>query len=216
MRISDLSRKTGLPIATIKFYLREGLLQPGRRTGRNQAWYEESHYRRLLFIRALTTVGQLDLTSVRTLLAAIDDETTQLSALHDVVHRVLFPVQEPATTSESLDRARADIDQFMRKLGWQVKPSAPGLARLAVVLATLRDLGCACDMDFFAPYAEAAERIATQELGLVPDDGDAGDGAAVVVRSILLAVAFTAMRLLAEEHLIAQRSGQIVGATDSD
>src|SRR6266540_3706180 len=37
MRISDLGRKSGVPIATIKFYLRERLLPQGKPTGRNQA-----------------------------------------------------------------------------------------------------------------------------------------------------------------------------------
>ncbi|WP_249713917.1 MerR family transcriptional regulator [Rhizomonospora bruguierae] len=204
MRISDLSRHTGIPIATIKFYLREGLLPPGTRTGRNQARYGEQHRRRLLLIRAFTTVGQLDLMSVRTLLAAVDDDTSTLATVHDILHDVLFPVGQPPVRSENLDRAWGDIDEFIKELGWQVKPAAPACARLAVVLATLRDLGCACTIDFFKPYAEAAKRIATMELDLVPS-GQGGDGAAVMARSILLAVAFAAMRMLAEEHLIALR-----------
>jgi hypothetical protein len=126
--------------------------------------------------------------------------------VHDVVHRVLFPVDQPPVQSENLDRASSDMDEFIKGLGWHVKPTAPGRARLAVVLATLRDLGCACGIDFFQPYAEAAERIATQELGLVPSYR-VDDGAAIMVRSVLLAVAFSAMRVLAEEHLITLRQG---------
>ncbi|WP_019872118.1 hypothetical protein [Salinispora oceanensis] len=53
-------------------------------------------------------------------------------------------------------------------------------------------------MDFFEPYAEAAERVARQELDMVTSYGP-GDGAAMMVRSILLAVAFSAMRVLAEQ-----------------
>ena len=47
MRISDLSRASGVTIPTIKFYLREGLLPSGDRTARNQATYEAAHVRRL-------------------------------------------------------------------------------------------------------------------------------------------------------------------------
>ncbi|WP_346281659.1 MerR family DNA-binding transcriptional regulator, partial [Pseudonocardia sp.] len=32
MRMAELSARTGVPIPTIKFYLREGLLPPGERT----------------------------------------------------------------------------------------------------------------------------------------------------------------------------------------
>src|SRR2546430_9317670 len=47
VRISDLSRQTGVPTATIKFYLREHLLPPGAMTARNQADYGSEHLRRV-------------------------------------------------------------------------------------------------------------------------------------------------------------------------
>ncbi|MEK8107792.1 hypothetical protein NKG94_27220 [Micromonospora sp. M12] len=49
------------------------MLPPGRPTGRNQAQYGEPHRRRLLFIRALTGIGQLELSTVLELLAVIED-----------------------------------------------------------------------------------------------------------------------------------------------
>src|SRR2546430_15817976 len=49
VRISDLSRQTGVPTATIKFYLREHLLPPGAMTARNQADYGSGHLRRVWF-----------------------------------------------------------------------------------------------------------------------------------------------------------------------
>ena len=51
MRISELSSQTGVPVATIKFYLREKLLQEGIRTSATQAQYNESHVARLRLIR---------------------------------------------------------------------------------------------------------------------------------------------------------------------
>ena len=121
------------------------------------------------------------------------------------MHQVLFPADPPPAGSDNLRQADDDTERLVKDLGWHVQPDAPGRAWLARVLASLRDLGCDCDVDYFRPYAEAAKRIATQELDLVPSDTPA-DGAAVMVRSILLAVAFSAMRVLAEEHVIALRS----------
>ena len=37
MRISALAQATGLPVATVKYYLREGLLHPGVATSATQA-----------------------------------------------------------------------------------------------------------------------------------------------------------------------------------
>ncbi len=57
MRISELSRTTGVPIATIKFYLREHLLPEGTRTSATQAQYGEEHVSRLRLVRALIGPG---------------------------------------------------------------------------------------------------------------------------------------------------------------
>ncbi|WP_143532210.1 MerR family transcriptional regulator [Saccharothrix sp. ALI-22-I] len=45
MKVSELARATGVPIPTIKYYLREGMLAPGRRTSVNRAWYDHGHVR---------------------------------------------------------------------------------------------------------------------------------------------------------------------------
>ena len=41
MRISELSAQTGVPVPTIKYYLREGLLPEGERSAPTQAAYGE-------------------------------------------------------------------------------------------------------------------------------------------------------------------------------
>ena len=56
MRISDLSEATGVPVATVKYYLRERLLHPGEVVSRTQARYDASHVERLTLVRALTEV----------------------------------------------------------------------------------------------------------------------------------------------------------------
>jgi DNA-binding transcriptional MerR regulator len=211
MRISDLSRRSGAPVATIKFYLREGLLPSGVPTGRNQAEYGDVHIRRLLLIRALTTIGQLDLSSVRLLLAAIVDEELPLPDLYEVASRAMFPVETgDGEQAPEVLLARCDVDKFIDDLNWVVQPDAPARRRLAEVLAALRRLGCECGMEFFAPYAEAAERLAMQELELVPLDGAAADRAAAIVRTVLLEVALGALRRMAQEHYVTERFGREV------
>src|SRR5439155_716721 len=64
MKMSELSRASGVPIATIKFYLREKLLPAGRATAATQAQYDEKHLARLRLIRALVDVGGLPLAAV--------------------------------------------------------------------------------------------------------------------------------------------------------
>ncbi|GAA4690342.1 MerR family transcriptional regulator [Phytohabitans rumicis] len=206
MRISVLSRQTGVPVATIKFYLREGLLPRGTPISRNQAEYGDLHLHRLRLIRAFTNVAQLDLSTVRELLAAIEDERVPLRDLYEVVNTALYPEHNAADDPDGVDGVRTDVDEFLQQLGWQVDPKGAG--RLAHVVATLRHLGCECDMDFFGSYADAAERLAIQELDLLKPEGTVADRAAAVVRTVLLDVALATMRRMAQEHLVAQRFGE--------
>jgi DNA-binding transcriptional MerR regulator len=205
MRISDLSKQTGVPVATIKFYLRERLLPPGIPTGRNQAEYNETHLRRLRLIRAFTNIGQLELSSVRELLSAIEDDGLPIPGLYEAVNRTLFTEKPVAAASTGVERAQAEVDKFIDNLGWQVDTDAAGRSTLAQVIAALQRLGCECGVDFFEPYAEAAERLAVLELDLLPADGVGTDRAAAVVRTILFEVALAAMRRMAQEHFLALR-----------
>ncbi|KUP95458.1 MerR family transcriptional regulator, partial [Thermobifida cellulosilytica] len=71
MRIGELSRRSGVSVPTIKYYLREGMLPEGERTAANQVRYSESHLRRLRLIRGLIDVGGLPVPTVREVLAEI-------------------------------------------------------------------------------------------------------------------------------------------------
>jgi DNA-binding transcriptional MerR regulator len=206
MRISDLSHQSDVPVPTIKFYLREHLLPPGRSTGRNQAVYGDVHLRRLRLIKAFATIGQLDLASVRELITAIEDERLPLADLYDVVNRAVVPDGVPPDDTGSLVDARIDADRFVEEFGWSTRSDSPARANLALVLASLRRLGCDLDMDFFTSYATAADRLVTQELALLPSAGT--DRAAAVARSVLLDVAFAALRHIAQEHHVARRFGR--------
>ena len=53
MRISELSRRSGVPVATIKYYRREGLLPEGRALNPTTVEYDEEHIQRLRLIRSL-------------------------------------------------------------------------------------------------------------------------------------------------------------------
>jgi DNA-binding transcriptional MerR regulator len=205
VRISDLSKQTAVPTATIKFYLREHLLPPGTPTARNQADYGAEHLRRLRFIRALTTLGQLDLSTVRELLGAIDDKQLSVAGLYQVVHLALFRGEPVTNDTEGTERARDEVDGFIDGLGWQVDAGAAGRETLARVMTVLRGMGCELDAEFLHPYATAAEHLALRELNMYASEGPALDRGAMVARMVLFEVAFAALRRMAQEHLLVLR-----------
>jgi DNA-binding transcriptional MerR regulator len=131
MRISELSQESGLPIATIKFYLREGLLPPGERTARNQAAYGKDHLSRLHLISALTVVGRLPLSAVREIVTALEDRGTQLDGLCQVINKALIPLDHQDQAGPIGTDARAQVNAFVDGLDWNVEPGSPGRSTLA-------------------------------------------------------------------------------------
>lgn len=221
MRISDLSARTGVPVATIKFYLREGLLPPGTPTRRNQADYDEQHVRALRFVRTLTSIGQFELSAVREILTAVAAEDLPLAELYKVVSRASVPADlppadlppanltpanlTPADTA-GLAGAAADVDRFVRELGWRVDADAAARAQLSHVVAGLQQLGCLESMDLLRPYAEAAERLAVRELDLVPKGDPDIERATAVAWTILLEIGLSALLRMARGHHAAIRA----------
>lgn len=117
MRISALSDRTGVPIGTIKYYLREGLLAPGERTSRTTAEYGDSHVERLRLVRALTDTGGLGIAAVRRIVDVLDTPdparldllaTAQDALLHEDALRAGDGSARGALLHEDALRAGAD------------------------------------------------------------------------------------------------------------
>ncbi len=66
-RMKDLCEATGLPRQAIHFYIQQGLLPPGRKTGRNMAWYTEGHLERLHLVKKLQHERFLPLKAIKAL-----------------------------------------------------------------------------------------------------------------------------------------------------
>lgn len=206
MRISELSSESGISVPTIKFYLREGLLRPGERSGPNQADYGEEHVHRLRLIRALAEVGDLPIAAIRQILTAIDDPSRSMHGVLGVAHHALGPRRNAGESSQELKDARADVDRFLGGLGWRVSANAPGRDELANALAVLRRLGWAVDARVFVRYARTADRLAAWELDQTPTDlSRARTVEAVVVGTVVFEAALVALRRLAQEHHSATR-----------
>jgi DNA-binding transcriptional MerR regulator len=202
MRISDLSASSGVSLPTLKFYLREGLLQPGESTGRNQAAYDERHLRRLRLVRALTEVGNLSLKEVKAVLDAADDPTLPIHELLGVAQYAL----EPPSPSAIEASAAATVDAAIEMLGWRVSDDAPARRSIAHAVEVLRSLGWSVDPADLVRYAKAVDRLAESEVAI--SDG-AIDRERLVERMVVGSVVFeailTAFRRLAQEHHSAAR-----------
>jgi DNA-binding transcriptional MerR regulator len=202
MRISELSRKSGVSVPTIKFYIREELLPAGRLTSATQAEYDEHHLRRLRLVRALIGVRGLSVEATRQVLGALSEEQ---SNPHLVLGLALGAIRLCDETAEETGQLAA-VDALIGELGWQVHRDAPARGVLAETLASLQQFGVALDWRALLPYARLAEETARLDLDHLEGVQDPLELAerAVVLTSVL-EPALMALRRLAQEHESAQR-----------
>lgn len=201
--MSELSARSGVAVATIKYYLREGLLHPGEQTAATRAEYDGSHLRRLRLIRALVEVGRVPVASIKKIVEAVEDESLPLHEMLGTAHYALGPAVEPEPTPE-WERALADVDDLLTSLGWRVEPGAPARAELAQTVVRMRQVGLSADL---RPYAAAAGKLVAEvELDALPADGSRDAAVeALVLGTVLYGRAFDALRRLAQESESARR-----------
>jgi len=199
MRISELSRQSGLPVGTLKYYLRTGLLQSGHAISATQAEYDDQHLERLRLIRALQDVGHLSHAEIQRVLEAMalppSDESQALRTVHETTAR---------GEGDDLDVGAAQA--VVADLGWRVNPGSPHLVTLARALSALEDIGQPPSEDRLRLYAEAASGLSRDDVRrlLQTEPGDrvlAATSTSVIWEALLASL----RRLSAEHHLTIRR-----------
>lgn len=100
MSISEISALSGIPVSTIKFYIRKELLPGPVKTGHTRGYYTIKHLNRLNLIRRFKKDGKMTLDKIRETLQVIDDQAEI----------------EKAEDSKSLSTHRFDIIEFAIRL----------------------------------------------------------------------------------------------------
>jgi DNA-binding transcriptional MerR regulator len=206
MRMAELSAESGVPVPTIKYYLREGLLPAGERTSPNQVKYDQRHVRRIRLVRALVEVGGLSIASAREVLARMDAPGhSDLESLGKVLYAM--PAPRGHAEDASLKDATAEVEALLERRGWDVRRDAPARRALAEVLATLHRVGGDDFAALLDDYAAAAENLAKKEGPVVLDRGDVdARGEAVVIGTVVADALLSALRRLAFEAQAGPRS----------
>ncbi|MEU3823582.1 MerR family transcriptional regulator [Streptomyces sp. NPDC030392] len=199
MRVGELSRRTGVSVPTIKYYVREGLLHAGELSSPNQARYDESHVRRLRLVRALMDVGGLSVAAIRDVLDAVDDPGRSVHDLLGAAHGRIAP-REAGPDDAARDVADRQAVELIARRGWLVDAGNPAVRSLADALAALVRLGherfTEVSLD---TYAEAAERVAAVDVAYVAREVAREDLVeSTVVGTVLGDAVLTALRRLAQ------------------
>ncbi|MFB7176973.1 MerR family transcriptional regulator [Streptomyces sp. NPDC056257] len=217
MRLAELSERSGVAIATIKYYLREGLLPPGRRVSATTADYDEDHLRRLRLVRAMIQVGKVPVATVREVLRHVDDDslgrTIRLGAALWALPQEDGPDEgAEGDADQAVVAARAEVDLLLDMLGWttarELGELSPVHRSLVVAVATLNRLGYPWDAELMAPYGRLMHQAAVRDLDFVethPSETEKVETA--VAATILFQPVLRALHRLAQEEESARRYG---------
>lgn len=196
-----------MPVPTIKYYVREGLLPQGELSSPNQAQYGDAHERRLRLIRALLEVGGLKVAAIAEVLGAVDDPERPL-------HRVLGAAADRLGSAGEADddaeaaTAQAAVAELVARRGWRTHESNPAAADLSRALAAMDRVGHGAFTELLDEYADAAEMVARADLGYVDQRVAVEDVVeSVVIGTVLGEAVFSAMRRMAHVDASARLYG---------
>lgn len=198
VKMSTLARRSGVPAATIKHYLREGLLPPADvRTGRNMALYDARLVGRVKAIKELQRTKFLPLKVIKAILEGIGPDHD--GEIGEAIQRALDEMSpmEARTRKQLVEAGVSELDlDFLRNLG-VLSPEGPhgpltgptepenevyvgDDLRLLRILGESRKAGITAEMlppGILAPYAKAIRELVRTELvmfreGVIPHAGD--------------------------------------------
>ena len=168
MQLKELSERTGVSPASIKFYLREGLLPSGRSVHATRAEDSEQHVSRLELIQALRRVVGLNIAQIGSLLRMADGGVPRLELLA-AVQRTVLGLDEVSTAQGDLRTPAGDA--VVRSRDW---PDVPSDARnsLNAHLARMEKLGVPVTAELLDAYSQAVDAIAAVDISATtaPED----------------------------------------------
>ena len=221
MLLAELAEVSGVSVASIKFYRREGLLPAGARLTATRQDYGTAHLERLELIQVLREVAGAPIARIAHLTAILDDpEQPLLSALGAAQLISLgLPAEEPDTVGAGLPE-HPSIAPLLSHLGWPDVHTAPRSA-LDTLLRSLEGWGMPTDDEVLRRFAEPVAEIARADVasirdlrGELPDgpDGSPVSDDVQVMRAVAGAIAFD--RLIQLLRALGHTSYSILQARD--
>ena len=181
LKMQELSKQTGVPPGTIRYYINEGLLPKPIKTHRNMAYYGVNYVGRIKLIRELQEKRYLPLSIIRQMLEQSESsmETEEIKTLLDLEGKLFKNISNlPEFQPPNLEELGARTDaspEFLEELERTgiISRGADGRfdedsVRIVDILAKLRDAGYNEDAGFGADhilmYKEMIEVLARQEV----------------------------------------------------
>jgi DNA-binding transcriptional MerR regulator len=175
LRMGELAKRSNVSVATLKFYLREGLIAPVRKSGATMSWYAPSTVARIHAIRELKEKQFLPLDVIRQTLESdvqADSDQAMVDAIAGVFAR--HGSTRARSREELLARGVSPMELQWLAATKLAEPDADGMYRnddlaLLATLGAARKAGIVEDMlpfNILADYMRALNQLVATELAL--------------------------------------------------
>jgi len=160
LKISEIAKKSGVPISTIRFYVKEGLLPSPKKVNKKMAYYDESCINKLEAIQHLKEKKYYPLAIIKNILRRMDDDFTFEEAV--VVEDTVF---DPMSSGEVgiIDRV-----EFLRLTGLTPE-QLEEVERIGLLMPCFKEKGKTLyNQDDVIIAREAIQNV--YRFGLCPED----------------------------------------------
>jgi DNA-binding transcriptional MerR regulator len=138
MKISDLSRATGVDVDTIRYYEKAGLLAEPAREANGYRSYGQPQLEQLSFIRHCRALD-MPLAEVKRLLDAVNGDTGNLAGIDELVGEQLGRVRARLQSLTALERQLAQL-----QASCDADHESHGCRILEELVAAAHGEACAC------------------------------------------------------------------------
>jgi DNA-binding transcriptional MerR regulator len=179
LRIGELAEASGVPVPTIKHYLREGLLPEGTKTSRNMAYYPPELVDRVKLIKRLQEERFMPLRAIKSVLDEGPERALELVELEDrILERALGEERTRTSAAEVRERygiPREVLDRLeqIEVLSPNSRGYSPSDVRIIEAISRFRAGGYDEQIGFTVydtlRYKTALEELVRQEVEMVMD-----------------------------------------------
>ncbi|MFD5224290.1 MerR family transcriptional regulator [Microbacterium sp. NPDC058342] len=196
MKLSGLSRETGVSTTTLKHWIRVGILPPGRLRNRTTAVYDDRHAHRVRLIIVLRDLYDASTKAIRGLTELIDTDGVTTIEVMNACQALALGVPEDIASDPAYDEYRERTHELMRRRDWRGYPGAAERG-MAFALAQASEVGLDYDVDELMAYADALEPLAGRNVAALGPEGSPDE----VATRMLVAVNARAKQLVAVSSL---------------
>jgi DNA-binding transcriptional MerR regulator len=182
LKISELAERSEVPVATVRHYLREGLLPEPVKTSRNMAYYPPDFVDRIRVIKQLQEERFMPLRVIRDLLSRSDADPGRLRAMIEledrILERALAGERERVPVAEVRDRYDVPEDVLARLAELEVLTPdeagySPSDVRIVEAISRFRAGGYDESLGFTVydtlRYKRALEPLVGEEMQVLRD-----------------------------------------------